>query len=230
MPVTAWPIATNALELRTDVAWSQDSIAHAEDWVFERMPEVDNEFVPRPSRIVAIAGGVVLYLDGDMVPGVSYRLTCPNNVDSDLTSQPMITGPLRTVDQVNDPTDAPLSDLAMPGGVDQLGGDITTSLGDYAMTGPRQAIETAVWANLLTPLGRLDWDPAFGTDLGLKRVRAVDLAAEQRRFETRVRSIPGVSSASVQVMFADDQLTVVVQLQLAGEAFRFERGVGDAAQ
>lgn len=224
--VVAWPISSAAVDLRAPSAWSQDAIAHPEEWIVDRLPAPnDTEFVPRVGRLVSTATGAIAYLDGDMVPGVSYQITCPDLDNGDLTTSPTFTGPLRTVAQVQDTSDQPLADVAMHGGVDQLSGDIRASEGDYAMSGARATIETVIWANLLTPLGRLDWDPAFGVDLGLKRVRAVDLAAEQRRFEARVRSIPGVQDASVQVLFFDDHLTVSITVRVAGETLQFERSV-----
>lgn len=165
-------------------------------------------------RIVAVTpredGAMILDIDARAHPGIRYHLTGPADLAGE--TEPLASGwdfdaPLPTLLHTA-PTVPALLDIDAP--VVPASGFTLAASGDYKLSGETKTVEKMIWAALLTPAGSLDWDPDFGSALRLRRLRPSDLAAERRRIVQLVEAIPHVSSASVQLLFDGDEMTVAV--------------------
>ncbi len=101
--------------------------------------------------------------------------------------------------------------------------------GDYKLTGELATVEKILWATILTPLGALDWDPAFGSRLELKRLRPVDLAAERRRIAQLAATVPYVTRVDVQLLFEDDEVLVSLVVETNFGSFPTQRPAAGGA-
>lgn len=188
-------------------AWWDESAHDPDDWglafgdaaVFGECPRIVN-ITPRED------GALLLDLDARARPGIYYQVTSPVDLSgNDL--QDDIAGPYPTLLHTA-PTVPALLDIDAP--VVPASGFTLAASGDYKLSGETKTVEKMIWAALLTPAGSLDWDPDFGSALRLRRLRPSDLAAERRRIVQLVEAIPHVSSASVQLLFDGDEMTVDV--------------------
>jgi hypothetical protein len=229
--VYAFASASNRIDLRDSVGWT-DSVLLPEFWGLERADGLlsDTELTPWVARVEATSWGFAVTLDIDMVPGVEYELSCPDLSDTTPVPGVSIFGPPRTQLATVDPADKPLIDWGMSSEGMPFGGDVEARDADLAAVAESDAIAIAVWATLLTPEGRISWDPTFGTNLRQKRVRSVDLAAEQRRLGEALTTVTGVSSAKVQIVFGDDFADISILVSTAAGEIPLERRVADGLQ
>jgi len=118
-----------------------------------------------------------------------------------------LTAPMPTLLHTS-PTVPALLDIDAP--IAPANGFTLAPSGDYKLSGELATVEKMIWHALLTPAGSFDWDPDFGSALRHKRLRPSELAAERRRIVQLVAAIPYVTSASVQLLFDGDEISVAV--------------------
>jgi len=201
--------------------------ADIEAWSFELAVEVDGIESPRVTLVEAIDGGVLAHLDWAMRSGTSYTLTPPG------AGEIQVLGPRRSLAVESSPLDRVLLDIDAPFiRPDRPGGDLTIlESGDYALGSGVATVEKAIWDLLLSTRGSRYWNPAHGTELRHKQVRAVDVRDEQRRLEVAIEAIPYVRQAVVQLLWEGGHARVRVRaetdfgrLQTEGAAGAFVDG------
>lgn len=158
----------------------------------------------------SVTGESQVFFDAVLLPDVDYVLT------TDVLGSERSTtfrGPRR--ERRPDPQDGALlfADIDAPlVRADGPGGDYTRSgAADFAISGGRATVEKLIWHRLFTPRGSLDWAPGYGSSLRLKEMAPRDLRAEETRLRRLVEDVPGVSRATVSVLFRDDHAVVQVR-------------------
>lgn len=104
-------------------------------------------------------------------------------------------------------------DMLMDIDASPFGGWRLTADGDLARRGGFATLRKIVLDTELTPLGSLWWAPEHGAEQQHKKLRAVDLGAEERRRAKRLAAIPGVLSAQVRLTFRSGHLVSALRLQ-----------------
>lgn len=197
-------------------AWFPESAHDPDVWslVFGDGDDLTSPVFGEVPRVVAVTpredGALILDIDARAHPGVYYQISAPPDLTDVAWVGCDIYAPLPTLLHTS-PTVPALLDIDAP--VVPASGFTLAPSGDYLLSGEKTTVEKMIWAALLTPRGSLDWAPNFGSSLRLKRRRPADLAAERRRIVQVVEAIPHVSSASVQLLFDGDEMTVAITAQ-----------------
>jgi len=206
--------------------WTTDQLAPAE-WVLSSTADVTIPRVVATEAVDDVGEGhaeVLLSLDVRLHPGSLYTLTAPAPAGTAI-------GALSVTGLQAGVTSGGAGALALPDIAGPLlgpgkGAWLSDEGADYALTGGVDTVEAAIWAVLLTPTGALYWDPTFGAPLGLK-TPARDLRNAQTRLARRIESIPGVSRATVQLLWdrAKRHMVVSVRAQTAAGLVETQQGV-----
>jgi hypothetical protein len=216
--VFAWFLGDHQIGIWYSVPPAEDDL-YPESWslAFDDTTLVD--VLGECPRVVAATmrsdDALVLDLDAQCRPGVDYVLTAFGR-DVTVTALYPTTDSSTTMAVALLDIDAP----AVP-----ANGFTLAPSGDYKLSGELATVEKMIWAILLTPEGSFDWDPDFGSNLRLKRLRPADLGAMRRKIQGMVQQIPYVRAASVQLLFDADEMMVSVYADTTFGDLQTQRGL-----